>query len=292
MPIVLVGLACLVAGIGLAAFVYEKELRRMARFLRQRPARSNERLTVERPGRGFADMASAVNEQLDAMRDERVEGWRRQQEYQRDLASLSHDVRTPLMGAKGYLRLAQDDGDEAARMRRLDDAVERLDDMEGLVDQLFAYARANDPDLELHLRSVAVLPVLAGVLTGHFPAFDQRGWEPEVRFEDEALKADADEAALNRIFENLVGNMLRHGSAAPRIEQRGRVVTFSNEVDDPAGIEVDRLFDRFYRADASRSASGSGLGLAVAAGLAQAMSMRMDAQLDGRTLRVNLHLAG
>ncbi|MDB1806172.1 HAMP domain-containing histidine kinase [Eggerthella lenta] len=292
MPIVLVGLACLVAGIGLAAFVYEKELRRMARFLRQRPARSNERLTVERPGRGFADMASAVNEQLDAMRDERVEGWRRQQEYQRDLASLSHDVRTPLMGAKGYLRLAQDDGDEAARMRRLDAAVERLDDMEGLVDQLFAYARANDPDLELHLRSVAVLPVLAGVLTGHFPAFDQRGWEPEVRFEDEALKADADEAALNRIFENLVGNMLRHGSAAPRIEQRGRVVTFSNEVDDPAGIEVDRLFDRFYRADASRSASGSGLGLAVAAGLAQAMSMRMDAQLDGRTLRVNLHLAG
>ena len=292
MPIVLVGLACLVAGIGLAAFVYEKELRRMARFLRQRPARSNERLTVERPGRGFADMASAVNEQLDAMRDERVEGWRRQQEFQRDLASLSHDVRTPLMGAKGYLRLAQDDGDEAARMRRLDAAVERLDDMEGLVDQLFAYARANAPDLELHLRSVAVLPVLAGVLTGHFPAFDQRGWEPEVRFEDEALKADADEAALNRIFENLVGNMLRHGSAAPRIEQRGRVVTFSNEVDDPAGIEVDRLFDRFYRADASRSASGSGLGLAVAAGLAQAMSMRMDAQLDGRTLRVNLHLAG
>lgn len=292
MPIVLVGLACLVAGIGLAAFVYEKELRRMARFLRQRPARSNERLTVERPGRGFADMASAVNEQLDAMRDERVEGWRRQQEFQRDLASLSHDVRTPLMGAKGYLRLAQDDGDEAARMRRLDAAVERLDDMEGLVDQLFAYARANDPDLELHLRSVAVLPVLAGVLTGHFPAFDQRGWEPEVRFEDGALKADADEAALNRIFENLVGNMLRHGSAAPRIEQRGRVVTFSNEVDDPAGIEVDRLFDRFYRADASRSASGSGLGLAVAAGLAQAMSMRMDAQLDGRTLRVNLHLAG
>lgn len=292
MPIVLVGLACLVAGIGLAAFVHEKELRRMARFLRQRPVRSNERLTVERPGRGFADMASAVNEQLDAMRDERVEGWRRQQEFQRDLASLSHDVRTPLMGAKGYLRLAQDDGDEAARMRRLDAAVERLDDMEGLVDQLFAYARANDPDLELHLRSVAVLPVLAGVLTGHFPAFDQRGWEPEVRFEDEALKADADEAALNRIFENLVGNMLRHGSAAPRIEQRGRVVTFSNEVDDPAGIEVDRLFDRFYRADASRSASGSGLGLAVAAGLAQAMSMRMDAQLDGRTLRVNLHLAG
>lgn len=292
MTYVLVGIACLAVGAGIAALFFRRELRRMAGFLRGREARSNARMTVEAPGRAFAELAEAVNAQLDAAQQERLDGQRRQQEFQRDLASLSHDVRTPLMGAKGYLRLAQDDGDEAARMRRLDAAVERLDDMEGLVDQLFAYARANDPDLELHLRSVAVLPVLAGVLTGHFPAFDQRGWEPEVRFEDEALKADADEAALNRIFENLVGNMLRHGSAAPRIEQRGRVVTFSNEVDDPAGIEVDRLFDRFYRADASRSASGSGLGLAVAAGLAQAMSMRMDAQLDGRTLRVNLHLAG
>ena len=67
--------------------------------------------------------------------------------FQRDLASLSHDIRTPLMGAKGYLRLAQDEGDEAGRDRRLAAAEARLDDMGALLDQLFAYAQANDPDL-------------------------------------------------------------------------------------------------------------------------------------------------
>ena len=155
MTYVLVGIACLAVGAGIAALFFRRELRRMAGFLRGREARSNARMTVEAPGRAFAELAEAVNAQLDAAQQERLDGQRRQQEFQRDLASLSHDIRTPLMGAKGYLRLAQDEGDEAGRDRRLAAAEARLDDMGALLDQLFAYAQANDPDLALDLRSRA-----------------------------------------------------------------------------------------------------------------------------------------
>ena len=264
----------------------------MARFLRGRDVRSNVRMTVELPGRAFAELAEAVNAQLDAAQRERLEGQRRQQEFQRDLSSLSHDIRTPLMGAKGYLRLAQDEGDEAGRVRRLAAAEARLDDMGALLDQLFAYAQANDPDLALDLRPVRVLPVLADVLVGQYPAFERQGWEPRVDFQDEALLVDADPEALARIFENLVVNALRHGVSAPTIEQRGGAVTFANEVSDPAALDVERLFERFYRADASRTSPGSGLGLAVAASLAEAMGMRLDARLEGATLRMGLELWG
>ncbi|HIY82441.1 sensor histidine kinase [Rubneribacter sp.] len=296
MTVVLAGLACGVAGVALAALVYERQLRRLARSLRERDAHSNTRLTVEAPGRGFAELAAAVNGQLDAAREERVEALRRQREFQRDLASLSHDVRTPLMGAKGYVRLAQDGrerpGDEEAVARHLAAAEARLDDMQALLDQLFAYAQASDPDLALDLRPVRVLPLLADVLVGHYPAFDERGWEPQVDFEDEALATDADPEALARIFENLVGNALRHGTSALAVRQRGRTVAFANEVADPAAIDVERLFERFYRADASRSASGAGLGLAVSQSLAEAMGMRMTAHLEGNALIVEVELAG
>ena len=178
MTVVLAGLVCGVAGVALAALVYERQLRRLARSLRERDAHSNTRLTVEAPGRGFAELAAAVNGQLDAAQKERVEALRRQREFQRDLASLSHDVRTPLMGAKGYVRLAQDarerpDGEETVA-RHLAAAEARLDDMGALLDQLFAYAQASDPDLALDLRPVRVLPLLADVLVGHYPAFDER----------------------------------------------------------------------------------------------------------------------
>lgn len=295
MTVVLAGLACGVAGVALAALVYERQLRRLARSLRERDAHSNTRLTVEAPGRGFAELAAAVNGQLDAAQKERVEALRRQREFQRDLASLSHDVRTPLMGAKGYVRLAQDGrerpGDEEAVARHLAAAEARLDDMQALLDQLFAYAQASDPDLALDLRPVRVLPLLADVLVGHYPAFDERGWEPQVDFEDEALATDADPEALARIFENLVGNALRHGASTLAVRQRGRVVTFANEVADPSALDVTRLFERFYRADASRSASGAGLGLAVSASLAEAMGMRLSARLEGRMLCIDLEIS-
>ena len=308
LAVVLAGFAGLVAGAGIVWLACGREVRRMARFLRERDARSNARLTVEAPGRSFAELASAVNGQLDAAQEERVAARRQQQEFQRDLASLSHDIRTPLMGAKGYLRLAQDVGAgfegvaeaagphaedaEAARLRRLAAAEARLDDMRALLDQLFAYAQANDPDLALDLRPVRVLPVLADVLVGQYPAFERQGWEPHVDFQDEALLADADPEALARIFENLVVNALRHGVSAPTIEQRGGTVTFANEVSDPAALDVERLFERFYRADVSRTSPGSGLGLAVAASLAEAMGMRLDARLEGATLRMGLELWG
>ncbi|MEI3548952.1 MAG: HAMP domain-containing sensor histidine kinase [Adlercreutzia sp.] len=255
-------LAICFGGLALCGFamvlLYGHELRRMARFLRNRDGRSNSRLTTEMPGPGFADLARAVNGTLDAADQRERERAAEQRQFQRDLASLSHDIRTPLMGAKGYVSLAAEEPDDARRAHYLQAAEARLTDMEGLLDALFAYARATDAAAELDMRPLAVMPVLAEVLTGQFPAFEERGWEPLVDFPDESLVVEADSEALTRMFENLVSNALRYGTSAPSIVQRGRSLTFSNKVPDPTAIDVNRLFERFYRADAPVPTEGRG----------------------------------
>lgn len=85
LAVVLAGFAGLVAGAGIVWLACGREVRRMARFLRERDVHSNARLTVEAPGRSFAELASAVNGQLDAAQEERVAARRQQQEFQRDL---------------------------------------------------------------------------------------------------------------------------------------------------------------------------------------------------------------
>ena len=293
--------------------LYERELGRLARFLRRRDRSANERATVSFSTPGVAGVAAAANAELDALRDERAKMADRQEAFQRDLAALSHDIRTPLAGAQGYLQLYERTADPDERARCLREAAARLSAMRDLTDRLFEYAKAADADSPLLLERVEVLPVLASVLAGAYPQLSQRGWDPAIDFEDEGIAVLADADALERVFGNLVANSLRHGSSAPRIAARaasaeggaaraaataegepagsGSVeISFANRVVDPAALDPNALFDRFYRADAARSGEGSGLGLSIVASLVSRMGGAVAARLDDDCLVVTVEL--
>ena len=291
----------LALGIGLGALLavacYATELGRQARFLLGRERLSNARLTCGSRLPGMVALVDAVNAEVDAADAERVEALRAADEFSRGLSALSHDVRTPLTGARGYLQLAREEAEPSRRDAQLAAADARLAAMSGLLDELFSYARAADPDAPLELAPVPLRPVLEQVLLGHYPEFEARGWEPSLECGEVVVEADAE--ALARIAENLVANALRHGSGLLAVtvrpcdaagERDGVVVEFSNPVADPAAIDADRLFERFYQADPSRSTAGSGLGLSVAAQLAAAQGMSLSARLDGSTLTITLSM--
>ena len=291
MDVLLACLICLPLGALLGVRALSGELRRMAGFLRLREAAGSARLTTRLPLPSLAELAGAVNEQLDAMQAERVAAARRSADLERELASLSHDIRTPLMGARGRLQLAAGEPDPALRSAGIRAAARRLDDVETLLDQLFDAARASDPDLSLAVERVEVLPVLEHVLAGQYAQIVAAGVEPRVRFERPELAVNADREALARVFENVVANALRHGAGEVlRIEQAGGAVTFANRVADPASVDVGHLFDRFWRADEARGRGGSGIGLSVVRALCERMGFSVSASLVEDELTITISL--
>lgn len=278
-------IAC-VAVIAVLVWLYERELRHMAHFLKQREQGSNERISVEFATRGIREVASAMNDELDALRDARIEQEQHQAAFQRDLASLSHDIRTPLAGAQGYLQLYERTQDPAEQNRCLNQAAARLSTMRDLTDKLFEYAKAVDTDNVFTLDRVEVFPILAQVLAGMYPQFAERKWSPEIHFEDENLAVMADADALSRVFSNLLTNALRYGNDAPRITQHANVVTITNSVEHPEALDVDHLFDRFYQGEVARTSDGSGLGLAIVASLCKRMGGSVSAQLQDNELSI------
>lgn len=291
--IVLALLIGIAVGLLLGVALYALELRRLSHNLRERDAASNARLSLNARPTELPALVDAINAELDRSAQTRVAAIRSQQEFQRDLSALSHDIRTPLAGAKGYLQLACEETDSHLREQRLEAAIERIDRTSELLDALFSYTKASDPDLALDMRPLDIREVVERCLIGHYPEFEALGWEPRVEGAETAATIDADREALGRIIENLVVNALRHGSGAPTIRlgcshDPGTVLAISNLVEDPQAIDSAQLFDRFYRADAARQGQGSGLGLATAAKLARAMALDLQAHIEDQTLTIEI----
>ena len=289
--------ALLVGAVGVVLAICmrrDRELSRIARELEHREAQANERVTLEVRSPGLVELAGAINAELDRERDRREADRAALETFQQDLASLSHDIRTPLAGAQGYLQLARRAEAPEDAERYTQAAVERLETMRTLVDGLFEYAKAADPALALKLLPVPLMPEVSEVLASLYPQFAARAWEPRIACADEDLCVLAEPAALARVLANLVNNALRYGAGAPSIEVVGEgervCLSIANPVERPEDIDTSRLFDRFYKSDAARTGEGSGLGLAIVARLVHAMGGDASAEIAGAVLTVRIRL--
>ncbi len=197
------------------------------------------------------------------------------------VAWASHDLRTPLANMQAMLEALEDglgEPDEYVPVLR-----EQVAALSLLVDDLFELARIDAGALTLELRRLPVAPVVSSTL---------RSIEAEARTRHVRLEADLDDEVtarfapdkLERVLMNLLANALRHtpsdGAVAVLVEPQPDEVRVAVE-DTGAGLEPevrDRMFDRFWRADESRTSRGAGLGLAIARGLVEAQGGRIWAE--------------
>ncbi len=197
------------------------------------------------------------------------------------VANVSHELRTPLTVIKGTVETLQDGAIDAlaARDNFLESMASETERLIRLVNDLLLLTRADAGALKLQVEPVD-LGRLARARAGHLAGIAAQS---QVRLEvveagAEAPLALADPLRLSQVFDNLLENAIRYS-------QPGGTVTLSLRLagdewlcavaDMGAGIAPQHLpliFDRFYRADASRSrrSGGSGLGLAITRALVQA----------------------
>jgi len=219
----------------------------------------------------------------------------------RFVADASHELRTPLTSIRGFAELHRQGAvhgpKEVARlMRRVEDEAMR---MGMLVDDLLLLARM-DQERPLQVVPVDLLTVVADVV------HDARAVAPDRVIEMDVLGAppiiSGDDARLHQVVQNLVTNALRHTPADTPIEVHLRTEgqqAVVAVVDHGPGLSPElrqRVFERFYRVESSRTrdAGGAGLGLSIVAALvgAHGGSVAVDETPGGgATFRVNLPLA-
>jgi signal transduction histidine kinase len=189
------------------------------------------------------------------------------------ITNVSHDLRTPLTSIMGYMRLVKDHNyqDQAQLNEYVDIAYGKSEQLKKLIEDLFDFTRLNQEGIQLKKEQVSLGQMLEQLVEELVPIAheNQVVFHKEIPRERMLLEIDPD--LMVRALENIVMNAIKHsvhpGTIQVKMQKNGQVIQIivSNPCEPLSEEEVNRLFERFYRVDYSRSSGkgGAGLGLAI-----------------------------
>lgn len=220
------------------------------------------RLPAKDAPQELQDMVAVFNAMLDRV----ASGYERLSQFSADLA---HEIRTPVGALIGQTQVALNRPREAAEYQQLlESNLEELNRLRLIVDNILFLAQADHATLQIARAPLDMAEELQRI--GEY--FDGPADEAGLRFEVQAGGSALVNAPLcRRAIHNLVVNALRYSRTGTTIRligqqnEAGATIAVENEGEPIPAEQLARLFDRFYRADASRGrpAESSGLGLAI-----------------------------
>ena len=246
----------------------------------------------------FNDMASRLEGAFARERD--------LERSRRDLiTAVSHDLRTPLASMRAMIESINDGvvEDQSTVTRYLRQTQSEIESLSALIDDLFELSRLDAGVLELHLEEASIHDLVSDTLSAMAAQASSHQLTLEGEVSPQVPAVMVDTRRLQRVLLNLVQNSIRHtppdGTISIRVLDAGSEIEVQ-VVDTGEGIgtkDLPEIFERFYRADESRSrdSGGAGLGLSIAKGIVEAHGGRIwaDSTLKrGSALRFTLPKAG
>lgn len=210
------------------------------------------------------------------------------------VSNISHDIRTPLTSISGYIEMMETaNEDDLIRYKQI--ISSRLLDMEEMLDTFFQYTTIQAQNKPLDLVETALYPILCEVLLSYHLQFEQHDIIPKIICEEKETLVLIHYESMKRILQNMIINTLRYGSNPFLItlynSENQTVLKMSNSLDKDTTktngnvqIEIEHIFDRFYKGNTSRANKGSGLGMAIVKELCIQMNIDVKATIEDEVL--------
>ncbi|WP_163103270.1 sensor histidine kinase [Peribacillus alkalitolerans] len=296
---ILLFLVCLAAGapIWIVLFRRTRDFNRILHYAREL-ATGKEVPDLEVKGKSFlAELASNLNLLKHGVRSSRKEQAKSERLKTELITNVSHDLRTPLTSIITYTELLKGPGiTEEEKQQYIGIIDSKSKRLKHLIDDLFEASKMASGSIELNKQRVNLNQLLEQALAEHDVALKESTLQLRVTYSPEPLYSNVDGQKLWRVFDNLIGNILKYSLENTRVyinvkEADGlAVITFKNVTKFELSENIDELFERFKRRDTSRHTEGSGLGLAIAKSIVDLHDGDLDIEVDGDLFKVTIQL--
>lgn len=278
----------------LRIYALERNLRQGASQLKNRKAEGSAApLRLAAPNPAAEELMAQVNALLREMEDQRSDFRNREQALRRQIANVSHDLRTPLTSILGYLQLLEKEELSPEERREYLSTIEsRARVLQGLITSFYDLSRLEAGEYPILREKVDLREVLGELLAAYYDELEAH-FDVTVDLPEDLPQVWGDRAAMTRVYSNLLRNAMEHGSGTLSISAwsgNGEVsVRVSNGGAELTDEDLPHVFDRFYTTDKTRSGRNTGLGLAIVKALAYQMEGRAEAELTGDQFSIILY---
>lgn len=211
----------------------------------------------------------AENKQKEIDHLKRMEIFRRE-----FLADVSHELKTPIFAAQGFLHTLMDGAidDQNVRDKFLLKAVKSLDGLNALIQDLLTLSKMEAGFIQMHYETFDLRLLTLDVFEQLEENAEKRSMTLEFEEEYDQVWVYADPQRIRQVMINLLGNAIKYGSKKGNVtvgfstnESEAVDITVKDDGPGISAEHLDRIFERFYRVEKSRSKDkgGSGLGLAI-----------------------------
>ncbi len=242
---------------------------------------SDEKIMVFTDNPVLMDLGAQINRLLIERQKINANFKREQISSRKMLANISHDIKTPLTVILGYL--------EIMRLNQTDDEMlekveEKARQVMNLINQFFTLAKLESGDTDVKLCKINISEVCRENILGFYDILLQKEFKVDLDIPDTPVFVQGDKDALQRIFYNLLSNVMRYGSDGKYLGifvRQDESSVYIDVVDKGKGIErefISNVFDRLYTMEDSRNREiqGNGLGLTIAKNLAERLGGDID----------------
>lgn len=252
---------------------------------------TNELVHSKGGGKASADLINEINFLLQEIRRNGVYYQRKKHALHQMMTNISHDLRTPLTSAMGYIQIIQN-SDLTKEEKKCELAVveKRLIRLEELINSFFEFSQVISDEKEPEKSECNMIAVLEESIAHYFDDYCAKNREIIFQCDQSRLLFHSNKNMLLRIFDNLIGNALKHGTGdlviALHLTETIQI-TFQNGLNS-TDIDINHIFDEFYTTDISRTKGNTGLGLAIVKQFVEMLGGAVSATLFDGTLSLTV----
>ncbi|GAA0096125.1 sensor histidine kinase [Clostridium perfringens] len=291
----IIGLSLTILIVLLIIFILKtKEINRLTSELKKLNREGKiEKLRLSLPNKNIENLIVEINTLIDDKREMENIYKGKDMELREAIANMSHDLRTPLTSIMGYVYLLNDDklGKEE-RKEYLKIIEKRSLVLNDLITNFYGLSRIQADQYEIKFEPVNLEVVLGEIIAAFYETLDYKFGEPEINIEEGLVPVLGDKQALNRIFTNLIENIIKHGEGEVKISLKKKkkyiVMAFSNKAEELESKDVNRIFEKFFIKDRMRTGQNTGLGLAIVKLLVEKQGQKIEAEKVGNRLVINI----